>query len=676
MATLDINGKRVQVDDGFLSMSSEQQQATVEEIAAQIGIGAQAEPSGRPEWAKKGFVGGVAYDLANWGSDAQDYEPSAVPLLDPINAALNGFVDQIPVVGPTLSGWGNQVDAAFNNMLGFEPQTAEDRARTNAGEAERFPQMNIAGRVGGTVAPLALAAGTQLGGQLLGVTGNLGQQALWGGLSGGVLSGADTVARGGAAQDAVNMGLLGAGGGALLPVAGHALGPVARALFGQNGSEGARMLAPALKSDGITSTNDIARLLGESPDLRVADIGPNVQGQASALATRPGDAQRIIVDALAERRQGGNARIRAAADDILGQATTPAQFSQGITEGRQALSPAYEEAFANAKAVDTSSLALTLDSIAVNSRGEAQSAAQAVRNMLNVRGVDDHLDPNPQTLFEVRKAIDGLIGSTQDNNVRRVLTQTRKEVDRILSEAVPGIKDADAQYANLMRRQEAFDLGQTVLDSGRGAVRPPELAEFTANAGDDILNSLSQGARAEIDRIIGTGANDRVALQRIMKGEGSWNYDRLTSTFGKEKTDELLAVLSRERMMAETEALAMAGSKTAPLTAAQKQLFDERQPGLMRQGLNMKFGDAVARGADTVAGGYFQQQRQRALAELAELLMAGQGNNQAHSDIARALAQHQQGIFPPASAPLLMLPEPERQPLRILVDGANPISNP
>lgn len=673
MATLEINGKRVQVDDGFLSMSPEQQQAAVEEIAAQIGIGTSPAEPERPGWAWEGSAGGLAYDMLHAGEGAEGYEPSAVPWLDPINAAASGFVDQIPVIGPTLTDWGNQVDAAFNNMLGFEPQTAEDRAQVNAGNAERFPVMDVAGRIGGTVAPLAGLASTQLGGQLLGTAGNVGQQMLMGMISGGVLGGADTKARGGSWNDAGTNALIGAGGGALVPGVGAALGPVVRALLGQSGSEGARMLTPALRADGITSADDIARLLSQSDELRIADLGPNVQGQAGALATRPSDAQRVIIDALGERQQGGNARIRAATDDILGPATTPAQFSQGITEARQALSPAYETAFANARAVDTSDLALTLDSIAVNARGEAQQAAQTVRNMLNVRGVDDQLDPNPQTLFEVRKAIDGMIGSTQDNNVRRVLTQARREVDDILTAAVPGIKEADAQYAGLMRQQEAFDLGQTILDSGRGAIRPPELAGFTANAGDDVLNSLSQGARAEIDRIIGTGANDRIALQRIMKGEGSWNYDRLVSTFGQQRADDLLAVLSRERLMAETEALAMAGSRTAPLTAAQQALFDERQPGIVRQSMNMKFGDAVASAADTVAGGYFQQQRQRALAELAELLMSGQGNTQAQADIARALSQHQQGMFPPASVPMLLLPEPERQPLRIVVDGANPI---
>ena len=86
--------------------------------------------------------------------------------------------------------------------------------------------------------------------------------------------------------------------------------------------------------------------------------------------------------------------------------------------------------------------------------------------------------------------------------------------------------------------------------------------------------------------------------------------------------------------------------------------------------MNMNFGDATARTLDAVAGGYFQQRRQKALAELADLLLSQSGSQQAQDDIARALSNHYQGILPPSSAPLLALPEPERKPLRIVVNGA------
>ena len=112
--------------------------------------------------------------------------------------------------------------------------------------------------------------------------------------------------------------------------------------------------------------------------------------------------------------------------------------------------------------------------------------------------------------------------------------------------------------------------------------------------------------------------------------------------------------------MAETEALALSGSRTAPLTAAQKQLFDERQPGIARHAMNMNFGDATARTLDAVAGGYFQQRRQKALAELADLLLSQSGNQQAQDDIARALSNQYQGVVPPSSGPPIRTSAPPR----------------
>ena len=78
----------------------------------------------RPDWAWKGSSGGAAYDLANWGADDPNYQPSAVPWMDPINAFANKAVESVPVVGPALSGFGNQVTTFKRDVLrgGFEPR--------------------------------------------------------------------------------------------------------------------------------------------------------------------------------------------------------------------------------------------------------------------------------------------------------------------------------------------------------------------------------------------------------------------------------------------------------------------------------------------------------------------------------------------------------------------------
>src|SRR5688572_29291505 len=51
MVTLSVNGRRVQVDDSFRNMTPEQQEATVNEIAASMGSGETDNPSSaEPSW--------------------------------------------------------------------------------------------------------------------------------------------------------------------------------------------------------------------------------------------------------------------------------------------------------------------------------------------------------------------------------------------------------------------------------------------------------------------------------------------------------------------------------------------------------------------------------------------------------------------------------------------------
>lgn len=326
-----------------------------------------------------------------------------------------------------------------------------------------------------------------------------------------------------------------------------------------------------MQRDGL-SPADINRRLGElGPDATLMDIGPNLRQEGQRIYAKGGEGRGIIDSTLTPRDQGANARIRGELDQNLGPAPLPSQIDETISAGQEALSPAYEQVLRNARRVDTTNIAHHLESEAVNLRGRAQQAVQRVRGMLNITGADE-LDPNPRTLFETRKAIDGMIANETDTNALRVLGRVRREVDDELARAVPGIKEVDAPHAELSRQREAVGRGQQVLDSGRTAPRPQELAQEVQQGalpqGRQIGPSaapmrLRQGARAEIERIVGTNANDRVALQRLIKGEGDWNRERLATLFGQDRADRMLAILERESTFAETSNRIMKNSATA-----------------------------------------------------------------------------------------------------------------
>jgi hypothetical protein len=386
------------------------------------------------------------------------------------------------------------------------------------------------------------------------------------------------------------------------------------------------MFARAATDDNVTDLGPRLSKLG--PDAMPMDLGPNLQRQAGALAATPGEAQNIVRGAIGARDAGANARIQGAVDETLGPAPALQKIDAQIKANMDALGPQYEQAFKKARAVKTDKIAGDLESKIVNLRGDAQKAARKVRDMLDIEGTDQ-LDPSPYTLFQTRQAIDGMLATEANPKVIGVLSDARKAIDNQLAISVPGIKKLDARFAELARQKEGVQRGMQTLDSGRTAPRPSELATEMQTGGiaqGDMVGPsavpmrLREGARAEIDRIIGTNANDRVALQRLIKGEGDWNRDRLATLFGRDKADRIIGVLDRERQFADTSNIVTRNSETAARAAAQGQISPTKPPGLLRSALNLRFGDAAADLGDKAVGGIMDASAQARNAELARLL--------------------------------------------------------
>ncbi|MER9658561.1 hypothetical protein [Mesorhizobium sp. M0159] len=455
-------------------------------------------------------------------------------------------------------------------------------------------------------------------------------RSLYSALTGAGIGGADAGVRNG--LEAVPEGAAwGAGLGALFPgigqLIGKGVGTVAQRYAGPAVSAAERMFGRAAASDAALDMAPRLKALGDSG--MPMDLGPNLQRQAGALAATPGEGQAIVRDAIAARDAAANARIRQGVDSTIGKAPDLTAIQAQNKANMEALGPEYTKAFQKARAVDTAPIADNLESQIVNLRGDAQKAAQTVRKMLNVNGTDV-LDPHPGTLFQTRQAIDGMLATETNPKAIAVLAEARKAIDNRLAASVPGIKRIDARFAELARQNEALQRGQQALDSGRTAPRPAELQADIANGavpvGDTMGPSavplrLRQGARAEIDRIVGTNANDRVALQRLVKGEGDWNRDRLASLFGQARADRIIAILDRERTFADTSNIVTRNSETAARSAAMQDIAPGKTgPGIVRSALNLRFGDTAADAVDRVIGGAKSASQRASNSELARLL--------------------------------------------------------
>jgi len=209
MLTLNIGGTRVNVDDSFLSMPPEQQNAAVEEIARSLPE--TVKPRGQQDGslsadnAARSFATGVP--IIGGALNKLDAATNATlaPILDPL---LPNSFQKLP---------GQTWDERYQQALGI--QYAKDSAFENE-HPYADAGLSMAGAVGGMIpavvaAPTAFGAG---GGGLIGRT-------LWSGASGAGIGGADSAIRSdGDAGAAIRGAIVGGGTGLIAPLAGKAIG--------------------------------------------------------------------------------------------------------------------------------------------------------------------------------------------------------------------------------------------------------------------------------------------------------------------------------------------------------------------------------------------------------------------------------------------------------------------
>lgn len=225
MATLTINGRRVKVDDSFLSLSPEQQNATVDEIAQSLGgpspevQQANSEMSAMTQALENGPEG-------NPVADRQRAQYDALPEWQkPIVAA--GDTLQLFANGATM-GFGDKAVAGARSMFTdktYEQELADARTSTEAARNRARGAGTGAEILGAVATPVKLAGkGATLAGRfgtaaMTGAPGVLARTGLMAVEGGGY--GALTAA--GNDQDIGTGTAIGAAGGALGNLAGEAL---------------------------------------------------------------------------------------------------------------------------------------------------------------------------------------------------------------------------------------------------------------------------------------------------------------------------------------------------------------------------------------------------------------------------------------------------------------------
>ncbi|KQT55417.1 hypothetical protein ASG52_24760 [Methylobacterium sp. Leaf456] len=519
-------------------------------------------------------------------------------------AALRGVLNGVPVVGPSIVSGVERAAAgigALRNDTRYSDTLSEVQANSKA-TAEAHPYVTagseMTGGVLGTL-PLVAAAPAAFGAG----AGGLGARSLASMASGAVLGGADTAARTGGDLNAARQGAQWGGAlGLASPAVGQAVGrgigllseDIAARLSPVPGmrSSAAGKLADDLRSSG--GLDPVRARLGElGPDAMLLDASPSFEGRAQGLAVLP-DTRDAITAPLTARASGANARLGTDVDRHLGPNVDPAAFRGSLDAAyEQAVPPLYRQSLAQPLQVDTSDVLATIRRLGETEKGGAANALRAAWGLLHaegdVPGVGRALIPDrrPEALHNVKEALDGMIARAQAQQGSAAasevgaLTAVRRGVNDALEAQVPGYRDANRTAQGYFQQGEAFDRGQTLLNAGREAVRPAQLATETAAMSPEIASAQRAGLRTEIDRLVGTRANDRAALQGAIQGEGDFNRARLATVFGEEPTAGLVGAVERERAFdATTNRIA-----NNSMTELRRRAADDIAPRAVREGL-------------------------------------------------------------------------------------------
>lgn len=499
--------------------------------------------------------------------------PIAGGLLNRFDAATNATL--APLVDPLIpDSWGAQKLPEGNwqdrYQHALDIQQGADKAY-----AEQHPIANTVGNVVGGVAgtvPAMMAAPGAFG---VGSANIIGRSVAAAGTGSGI-GATDAAIRSDLdpKQTAIGAGV-GLVAGGVSPILGKAIGAGVRYLTTSTDaisdlSSAARNYISQELADPAKLAAYQAELAKLGPEATLADVSPEWMGVARGAASRPGTRD-AIVQPLLDRQASANARLATDLDSSLGQAVIPSQVDQTLQAGQQQIAPLYREVFANAQPFNTQPIAQALGQDISRLRGPAQTALARVRGMLNVNG-SDQLSTDPRVMFETRQAIDGMLSGEADPKVISALTEARQMVDDGLTQAVPGIKDADAAYAELARQREALQQGRPILNNQATALRPQEVQDMLQQGAlpqgqqigpSGVPTRMQQGVRAEIDRAAGTNAIDTTALRNIVRGEGDWNRSKLGMLFGQDNADQALNAIDRETTFGQTANRVTAGSDTA-----------------------------------------------------------------------------------------------------------------
>lgn len=579
-------------------------------------------------------VGDRATELRSATASAQPPE-----LFPGSNAFQQSVMNNMLGIGPLVSGAIDTVGGDIANFLTggrITPAQAVAAAHTQEDQqAAAHPIANAAGTVVGSVLPFTAVGPTGLAPKLLGTAGSYGTGAvgdmalrgLAGAGSSAALAGADTAERGGDAQQVLhNMLTAGVIGGVAAPVA-HAVGSlIGKGIEAFAGPSAPKMLANAITADqgAPNAANQLIGAIG--PGAMAADIGPNTQHLAGALASLPGEPQAIVRSALGERAAQAGNRLTNDVAATLGTGRPVGQVAgQVIAQQKAAADPLYA-------AVRGTPVQVTPEIQALSQRPAIQSALRQAQTMMKNDGVQP--TSTVQLYDYAKQALDDRATTALrkgDNNAARQFTNLSNQLRSAVDAQVPGYAAARNAFAGPAKVLDAIQTGQDIFTS---KLSPEDLKSAIAGMSASEKDGLLAGAQDAVQQKIGNARTDAQGVKSAFQSSNA--KEKLAILLGQPAADQIDQALSREAQFSRTSNIAAGNSETAARLAAQKTVNPDlaaipgQLPPQTWQGLLMT---ALEKARSALTAGYRAAQNR----ELANMLTQGALSPQQGKAVGNAL---------------------------------------
>ena len=495
-------------------------------------------------------------------------------MIGDITAGYTAALDSVPAIGGKLK----EGAAALKGAMWGVP--ADQIAAEVAANERANPEAAMIGSVAGTVIPLVAAGGTTLGGKLLGNVGSFGQRLGMSAASGGVISAADTAARGGDAGETLRGLMAGGAFGAAIPAAGALIKAGTKAAapiidtFTNPVKEAGRRVASAFNRDVTANPSSVMNAADEAvaagnniPLTNVDRGGETTRALARSVANQSPESRQMLDKLASDRFSGQAGRAAEFVKRIAGGNVDDLAYQQGLKDAAALTNaPRYRAAFdaPQAKAVwsqDIRELMQSADFMkavkGAEKRGTNRAAIsgfKAVKNPftfsadgrvgLRVNPDGSRALPSLEFWNQVKINLDDMIGEAQrggKNALASELVQMKQKLVGSLDAAVPQYQAARAGAAAYFGAEDALDAGKMFA----GATRQlPEAKKAFAALNAAEQKAFRVGYASElVDKI----KDARFRANVIDQAFGSpAKLEMFETVFGKAKAAELEAYVRVE----------------------------------------------------------------------------------------------------------------------------------